>query len=65
MCCRWRISVLIVCGVGVVFAMLLIGIVEPKAEKGVGYKVQKESEIYVSMVDNEEKTSLREKLRVS
>ncbi len=56
---------MIVCGVGLVFAMLVMGIVEPRAEKGVGYKVQKESEIYVSMVDNEEKTSLREKLRVS
>ena len=38
-CDRWRVSVLIVCGVGTIFAMMILVIREPKREEKVQHKL--------------------------
>jgi len=60
---RWRMTLLILSAVGIVFAMLILGIREPVKTEKVQYKLQS-TELSYRIINSEDNMSLKEKLKV-
>jgi MFS family permease len=57
-------TLLILSAVGIVFAMLILGIREPEKNEKVQYKLQSSSELSYLIINSEDNMSLKEKLKV-
>jgi len=59
----WRMSVLIVCRLGVICAILIIAIKEPAKSGNIKYR-KESTEISYPIANSEEKMGLKEKLKI-
>jgi len=60
---RWRMALLILSAVGIVFAMLILGIKDPVKIEKAQYKLQS-TEVSYLIINSEDNMSLKEKLKV-
>ena len=61
---RWRMTLLILSAVGIVFAMLILGIKDPVKIEKAQYKLQSSTEVSYLIINSEDNMSLKEKLKV-